>query len=535
VTLPRLSRIPEYAAKAVELALRSVGEAPEQRAARRLVSGVPSAQGSGRRVLFVTPRDWAAHVQYESVIAQALRLRGADVRFLNCGGGLEICDRANTHEAPPMPCRTCDRYVRTSIEAHGFPRNSMRSYWGAAPHDPGDWPELDAMGQSELQHVTVGDIDLGSLVDKPVRWFLLAANVEEDPLGTRVRRRFLRSGRRILNAVEQALDEHQPDVVVVLNGLFLFESITWALCRSRGIDVVTYERAFRKETLVFSRRAPAGFYDFSDAWGESSRDLTPEEGAEIDNYLAVRRSGRAFDQHWGPGDEPEVGTGAGRLVTLFTNVTWDTAVLGRHCAFPDIQAWLDAAIHAFRDRPDHRLVIRVHPSEIHLPGRASRDSLAAYIARTHPDLPTNVQVIGPADPVSSYALMAASDLGLVYTSTVGLELSVSGVPTIVAGDTHYRAKGFTIDVNSPEEFLGALDAALTDSTFGIPDVESARRYAHFFFFRAPLPAPGVVEPLPGLARLTVRDLDELAPGASESLDRICDGILLGKPFVTGTG
>ncbi len=68
-----------------------------------------------------------------------------------------------------------------------------------------------------------------------------------------------------------------------------------------------------------------------------------------------------------------------------------------------------------------------------------------------------------------------------------------------------------------------------------PDVSTARRYAHFFFFRAPLPAPGVIEPLPGLARLTVEDLRELAPGRNESLDRICDGILNGAPFVTGTG
>jgi Capsule polysaccharide biosynthesis protein len=532
--LPKLSRANEYAIKAVELGLRTAGEAPEQRAAKRLARGV-EGRGDGPRVLFVTPRDWAAHVQYEAVIAHALRLRGADVRFLGCGGGLEICDRANTHEAPPMPCGTCDRYVRTSIEAHGFPRTSMRSQWEAEAADPGVWPELDSMGRSELDQVAVEDIDLGALVDKPVRWFLLAANVEDDPLGTRVRRRFLRSGRRILRSVAATLDEQEPDVVVVLNGLFLFESITWALCRARGIDVVTYERAFRKETLVFSRRAPAGFYDFSEAWADSHRDLTPVEGTEIDEYLALRRSGQAFDQHWGPGDAPDVGSGPGRLVTLFTNVTWDTAVLGRHCAFPDIQAWIDAAIDAFRRRPEHRLVIRVHPSEMHLPGRTSRDSLAAHIARTHPELPPNVRVIGPDDPVSSYPLMAASDLGLVYTSTVGLELAVSGVPTIVAGDTHYRGKGFTTDVESPDGFIAALDTALADPSALAPDTATARRYAHFFFFRAPLPAPGVVEPLPGLARLTVRDLSELEPGRSESLDRICDGILLGAPFVTGTG
>ena len=46
-----------------------------------------------------------------------------------------------------------------------------------------------------------------------------------------------------------------------------------------------------------------------------------------------------------------MGTGSGRLVTLFTNVTWDTAVVGRHRAFADIQSWVDAAIQAFRGGP----------------------------------------------------------------------------------------------------------------------------------------------------------------------------------------
>ena len=66
-------------------------------------------------------------------------------------------------------------------------------------------------------------------------------------------------------------------MVLLLSGLFLFEGVTWALCRQRGIDVVTYERAFLKETLVFHRGAPAGFYDFTDDWATAERPLEPAE------------------------------------------------------------------------------------------------------------------------------------------------------------------------------------------------------------------------------------------------------------------
>jgi hypothetical protein len=121
--------------------------------------------------------------------------------------------------------------------------------------------------------------------------------------------------------------------------------------------------------------------------------------------------------------------------------------------------------------------------------------------------------------------MAASDFGLVFTSTTGMELATQGIPVIVAGRTHYRDKGFTSDVSSPQEFETALDAALADPFALAPDREMARRYAYTFFFRAPVASPGVEEHMLGLARLTIEDLAQLEPGHSDDLDRICDGIL----------
>ncbi len=517
----RRDRLGEVGRKGIELGLRTVAQAPEQRAARRLRVHDATAP-TGPRVLFVTPRDWAAHVQYESVMAHALRRRGADVRFLTCGGGLEICDRANVYEAPAMPCRSCRRYVDASLAAHGHDARPLREGWDT-PTDDG-WPELDLLTLEQLDAVEVDGIPLGELVAIPVRWFLCAADVADDPLAALTTRAFLRSARRIMRGAARDLDRERPDVVVLLNGLFLFESVVWALCRDRGIDVVTYERAFVRETLVFSREAPAGVYDFSARYARERRPLADAEAAQLDAYLEQRRVGGADDQFWTFADRTW-NRGEGRLVALFTNLTWDTAVLDRDLAFGDIRAWLDAAVEYFRDRPADRLVIRVHPSELHLPGKRTRDSLEDYLRRRFPTLPSNVTVVGAADLSSSYPLMDAADVGLVYTSTTGLELALRGTPVVVTGETHYRGHGFTVDVASPEEFHAALDKALADPEAVETDVAAAREYAHFFFFRAPIHAPGVREPLPGLARLDVSDLRELDPGVDARVDRICAEIL----------
>ncbi|MCU1447965.1 MAG: hypothetical protein JWP02_135 [Acidimicrobiales bacterium] len=534
--LPKRDRLGEYATKGIHLALRQMAVAPEQVQARRLAKTArertaPSAGDSTKRVAVLSPRDWAAHVQWEGMIAQALRVRGADVSFITCGGGLEICDRANTWEAPPMPCATCTRYVNGSIDAHGFSRVALRDRW--EHDDPGPWPALDEVAAPMLPDVEGMGLPLGQLVDIPVKWFLMGSQVAEDPLAPITFRRFLRSSRRVVTAMSRALDELRPDVVLMLNGLFFFEAICRELCAQRRIDVVTYERGLIKETLLFRRGAPACLLDVSDLW-ETWKDvaLTPEEGAELDRYLEERTRGeRTIDRFWGDArfESPER-RGEGRLVSLFTNLTWDSAVIGQEVAFASLQDWVAAAVDLFERRPEHELVIRIHPAEVKLPGKQTREPIGAFLDRRFRKLPQNVRVIGADDPTSSYPLMEASDAGLVFTSTTGVELALRGVPVIVAGRSHYRGKGFTTDVSSPAEFEAALDDVLADPRATAPDPERARRYAYLFFFRAPVPSPGVEEHVLGLARLTVHDLAELAPGRDPGLDRICDGILEGGDF-----
>lgn len=524
MSLPSRDRFGEIATKGAHLALRSVAQTPEQRAARRLrdqVAGRP-LPARGPRVLIQTPKDWAAHVHWDAMLGQALRLRGADVQFLTCGGGLEICDRANTWEAPPMPCRTCSSYVRTSLDAHGFEQHELAAHW-----DDGSWPELDVLGLHELQEVVHEALPLSELTAIPIRWFLMAGDIDHDPLAPVTTRRFLRSARRIARATARVLDAVRPDVVVCTNGLFLFEAITIALCRARGIDYVTYERGLIKETLVFERNGIACLFDLDDAWAaRGDEPLAPTDEKQLADYLAERRVGaRTIDRFW-----KDVHFAAperrrtGRLVSLFANLTWDSAVIGRSGAYGSISSWVTGVVQHMATRPQDELLIRAHPAEVKLPGKQTREPLASVLERVSP-LPPNVRFIPPDDPTSSYPIMAASDVGLVFSSTVGLEMAVMGRPVVVAGRTHYAHKGFTLDPADPAAHRAMLDRALDDPAAVAPDVERARRYAHLFFFGHPVAWRSVEEHVLGLARITIADVDELAPGVDPDLDRVCDLVL----------
>jgi hypothetical protein len=514
----------EQATKGVHLGLRQIAASPEMMAARRLSRSLPAPDNaSGQRILIMSMRDWAVHVHLESLLGHALELRGAEVAYLTCGGGLDICDRVNTWEGPPMPCTSCTKYVVDSLRAHGRSPNPLATFGTNTA-----WPELDTMSLDELHAVTYGGLDLGQLVDIPTKWFLLADALSEDPLGPPTFRSFLRSARAIVDRASAALDRIQPDQVVMLNGLFLFEAIVWELCKQRSIPVVTYERGFILDSFVFARDEPAGLTNLDLAWPSwADRELTTHESRELDEYLEDRLWGRrTADEYWRDVKFDVQSTSrTGSRALLLTNLVWDSAVVGRDRAFSSIVEWITSTIRLYAPRPADELIIRVHPAEIKLPGRESRQSMESSIRKELPSLPPNVVIVSAADPTSSYSLMDATDFGLVYSSTTGLEMALRGKPVVVAAQTHYAGKGFTLDAQSPSHYAELVTRLLDDRAGFCVDIERARRYAYLFFFRAPYVGLGVQEQVRGLVRLTARTVGDLRPGASSDLDRLCESVL----------
>lgn len=515
------ARFSSLARKGVEASLRIVGRAPEfaqaEELARRMTGvGLPPVS---RSVLIISPRDWAVHVQFEAMIAHALRFHGVAVDVVTCLGGLPICDRVNTYEGPPSPCRTCGSYSRHAWRAHGFPIHDVAAGTEDEPRG------LDESSLDELEGLVVDGVPVGAVARRTARWFLCSSALDTDPLAPPTIRALTKVAGRLARSTTTLFDQIRPDAVFMLNGKFLFESIAASIAEQRGIRVISYERGQVHGSLFIADGPNAPDYDVSDLWGDASqRSLDLEQEQRLDAYLDSRRAGTiSYVDLW-----PETNRDVERArphVVVFTNVTWDTAAHGANSAFESMATWLDAVLRVAASYPAIDFRIRIHPAEIRIERWRTREPAADLIARSTVPRPPNVEVIGPEDPLSSYDLIDNAVAGLVYTSTAGLELALAGVPTVTAGGPHYAGKGFTVDASRAADFAGAVDRALSDPREEVVDVELARRYANLFFFDAPVPSPPVSEPLPGLARLGTTDPEHLKPGAHRGLDRICARIL----------
>ena len=533
--IKKISRRKELVIKGTHLLLRLISMSPEVRQARSFTKKIRqtpekfmNSSLGGQRILIASMRDWAVHVHVEAMLGHILALSGAEVQHMTCGGGLAICDRVNTWEGPPMPCKSCTKYVESSLRAHDSKFSSLSLNWGESA-----WPEIDNLSLEELKNVTYKGLALGSLVEIPVKWFLLGETLSEDPLGTSTYRTFLRSAKLIADSAVVAIDEYQPDQVLMLNGLFLFESIIWEICRLRNISVVTYERSFILDSFVFARDDGAGFCKVDDVWPEwKIVELSTAENGELDSYLNDRQLGlRTSDDYWKNVRSAKHDRRLpGAQAVLFTNLVWDSAVLRQDVAFSSIVDWIVACIEEFRGRPDDELVIRIHPAETKLSGRESREEMESAIVKRVPNLPPNVVVIPSSDAVSSYELMREADFGLVYSSTTGLEMVLTGKPVVVAAKTHYREKGFTIDIETPSQLIDAVNQLCSRPTSLTPDLKLARKYAYLFFFRSPLTGLGVEEPIRGLVALTVDSSEALIGETKVDVQRFITAMAERTPF-----
>jgi len=289
----------------------------------------------------------------------------------------------------------------------------------------------------------------------------------------------------------------RPDAVITPNGSILEFGILYQTARHLGIPVATFEFGEQNYRMWMAQNDDVMRQDTTPLWNARNTPLTDDEWQRIRTMFEARQGARVwqtFERQWQTADSKgaqqiraELGLDARPLAFLPTNVLGDSLTLGRQL-FMGMTEWIRQTIRWFAAHPEYQLVVRVHPGEQIGWGPSTFNLLT----ETFPTLPENVRVL-PADyKINSYDLVDAARVGLVYTTTMGMEMAMIGKPVIVTGQTHYRGKGFTLDPETWEQYTENLRGALLDPDAYRPDQDAITRvwtYAYRFFFEYPQPFP----------------------------------------------
>ena len=486
---------------------------------------------------------WALHGRWEMTILQSLKLRGAEVEYVLCDGLYTDCDQfwGAVAPRPQNACSMCQMQVVNLVHQMGMDFHWLGRYLQTdEQREAKRWAE--SLADEELLSAAYGDWQIAQWVRTSVQSHFRSNQIDisRAPVA-KVMRSYLYSGLVACFALDRLLDEQAPDVFLLFNGRQSSTRVALELAKSKGIRTVVHERGPRNETLrMVENETVASLEPFRQVWRDWGEiPLTAEELETAVSFMAGREHGKdlswtQFTSSVQPVDEvrAKLGLRADRPVwTLFTSS--DDEVAGEAdwaSPFPTQRDWIARTIEYARANPQIDLVVRVHPNTGSKKSTGANRKQLEEMRALAESLPPNARMIDPEDEISSYTLMDLSSVGLVWVSTVGLEMACKGKSVVVAAGNQVKNTPFVttvLDADSYEKTIAPLLSLAPDAVSA--DVRRlALRFAYGAFFRLGIDFPLVRMTTPRDSELAYHSLDALQPGRDAGLDRCARIVLEGE-------
>jgi len=433
-------------------------------------------------------------VYYDAIFGHAFKKLGCTVKILYCDGVLDSCD-ANTIFRNQKPqcflCKNLGCFLKDSLNLDCI---SFKQYISNSDIEEIKKDVVNLTDEKLLNYKYLG-VNVGAHAhSSAIRYFLFGKIDMNNPNQIAVLREKLVYAMIVTKVAEGVVLKEKPNMTFMVHGIYS----TWGpfvdYFRNKNIDVIIYgNNPVRFGHSNFSRNGREFEFTTQKSWEKfRQKHLSEDKKLQIDNYLYSRFKGLVSD-HLMYKDNFNNSKKQTLLKQLFkgkylrhyvfySNMAWDACVDGRgSIIFKDIFNCIDTTIEYFKKRKDYQLIIKPHPSELIWENgtRGIRD----YILNKYPDLPDNIVVLNNDTPLGARDLILSNTIAITFNGTIGLELATQGLPTLVTGDSHYMDAGVVFKIWSLKEYLDLLDNPERVISFVEDNIELAKKYAYFYFFK----------------------------------------------------
>lgn len=181
--------------------------------------------------------------------ACGIQLAESPVVYFACQAGMSRCVLGTKYDDPyqPPPCHSCISQSQR-LFAHA------PSIWFSYEEDESLKRVLENLNLDELSRFEYPavkslnlstNIPLGKLVLPSLRWARRMHNLMDDEPTRYLLREYILSAWRVANEFAMFLDQAEPQIVVVFNGVLFPEATARWVAQQRGLRVVTHEVGFR--------------------------------------------------------------------------------------------------------------------------------------------------------------------------------------------------------------------------------------------------------------------------------------------------
>lgn len=367
---------------------------------------------------------------------------GDTVRVLQCAGNLPNCHWNQKHDQ--WQCGACRSKFQNGWQVLRPGPNVELKQFPESRFEKGSLPDVfDSVDQIRSFQHDGANIGYGVASG-------LISNLRDHRFDTRLHRhavaRELHTAVHTYETLKREFEEFKPDRVYFFNGRIASQLPAVLLCRRLGIEYFMYEVANGSDNYMLMRNRtvheaiPAAQLDrWRATWTEERRTIA-------ENVIRHRRLGKAFMKV--PAFTAEqvkgllpVGFDASmRNIGIFNSTLDEYAGIegwANRLYEPDETAGVGRILESFESDERFVFYLRVHPHMKEVPARTSQLEDIRKLDERY----ANLRVIWPADDVDSYALMDACEKIVTFGSTMGVEATYWGKPSILAGRAIYENLG----------------------------------------------------------------------------------------------
>ena len=209
-----------------------------------------------------------------------------------------------------------------------------------------------------------------------------------------------------------------------------------------------------------------------------------------------------------------------KLIAIFPNVHWDVGLGDLNTIFPSMMDWVYETIQYLGENKNIQMVLRLHPVES-LYKKNKSSSVIDLIKVKMGKLPQNLTVISSDADFSSYNLFNDIDIGVTYQGSIGLEMLLQNVPTVIAGKAHYS---YISGAFSPKSKLDYFKSLTGEIPISKPIKQDVELFAYFYFYKSSIPwqMTKLSYGAGNFDNFNFENLDALLPGKNPYLDHLCN-------------
>jgi len=447
--------------------------------------------GDNKKLIIYTSFPYWPRLETELEIADEHIKKEYDVTLLSCMGGLTTCPDNPKHRK--LKCLSCTSRLHAGYTWLGKDRATLKRMYNVSNEQRRHINKLMAQPLNcwdDLRLIQIDGDDVGEAAFSELVSHIRETHPNFNKKNIVFAMKLLENAMIVHFSILNNLIEEKPDKFILFNGRISPYRPALRVGVSLGIDTKVFEVVGNfgqyiltdmtyPHDIVNIGKQYLMTYERSTHTEDEKNEIALKwftnrvEGDSTEQYLFTQKQKKGYGLY----DMKNVST---LKVGIFIS-SEDEILAIAECKSPFYEDQNNAIAKIADDlkNEDISLIVRGHPNLIGLNNAQTKGLLEVCSSRS------NITYIPPESKVSTYELIDACDVVLVFGSTVGIEAVHKGKPTILMGQAIYKGFGGNIEPDSHEELIKILKESAELGHVPeqyVPSDEAMRRAATIYAF-----------------------------------------------------